>query len=219
LGYAIDKFVVIANDYDLSEFKPDPRSGADWRQAQGVDWNLRLLGMVGRWNAQKDHRTLLAELAQLKDDQQDFLLILVGSGCDNTNGELRDLVDAWGISDRVLLLGRRGDVPQIMNAIDIAILPSSHGEAFPNVVAEAMACGTPCVVTDVGDAAEIVGDTGWVLSPRSPESLAHALRVALEECSRLETWKERQFASRQRIETRYSMRNMVANYDRLWRAL
>lgn len=103
-----------------------------------------------------------------------------------------------GIRDRVLLLGQRNDISSVMNALDIHVL-SSSGEAFPNVLAEAMACETPCVTTDVGDAAEIVGDTGWVVLPRDPGRLAQAIEDALAERGDPARWEARCTSSRARI--------------------
>jgi glycosyltransferase involved in cell wall biosynthesis len=104
-----------------------------------------------------------------------------------------------------------------MNALDLHVL-ASLGEAFPNAVAEAMACGTPCVVTDVGDAAHIVGDTGWVAPPRNPEALAAAIEEALLTFERVprETLSSR---CRARIVENFGMRRMTDSYSALWRKL
>jgi hypothetical protein len=101
------------------------------------------------------------------------------------------------VVDRVKLLGKQADMPSFMNAVDFLVLSSSHGEAFPNVVAEAMACGKPCIATDVGDAGSIVGGTGWIVPPADPETLAGAMLDALREEESL--LRERERAARERL--------------------
>ncbi len=128
--------------------------------------------MVARYDPQKDHNNLLNALALIK--QMSIHCILVGEEMTFRNTELTALIKEYDLQDRVTLLGPQDNIPSIMNALDVHVL-SSVGEAFPNVLAEAMACGTPCVATDVGDAALIVGETGWIVPPSDPESLAQAL--------------------------------------------
>jgi glycosyltransferase involved in cell wall biosynthesis len=141
--------------------------------------------------------------------------VLAGTGCSDDNAALVAQIKDHGFQGAVRLLGRRGDIPAIMNALDLHVL-SSRSEAFPNVVAEAMACGTPCVVTDVGDAALIVGNTGWVVPPRDPERLAEAIVEALRERTDAKQWQSRSRAARQRILNEFSLEDMVERYHRVW---
>jgi glycosyltransferase involved in cell wall biosynthesis len=103
-----------------------------------------------------------------------------------------------------------------MNAIDLHILSSSYGEAFPNVLAEAMACGTPCITTDVGDAALIVGETGWVVPPKNPEALLQTIAEALDEWQKPGKWDERKIAARERINDNFRIQNILETYVREW---
>lgn len=121
-----------------------------------------------------------------------------------------------GLLEHVRLLDQRSDIPAVMNALDVHVL-SSTTEGFPNVVAEAMTCGTPCVTTDVGDAALIVGDTGWVVPSSSSEQLFEAITKALnEKQTNAGAWNARQQAARQRIEDNFSIETMVGKYHRVW---
>jgi glycosyltransferase involved in cell wall biosynthesis len=215
LGYAAARMVVIPNGYDLSRFAPDLRSRRSLRAQWGVPDDLALLGMVARWDPYKDHANLIEALALLRHRGHAFRAMLVGTGVDEHNATLMRYVADVGLSDWVQPLGPRTDVPAVMNALDVHVL-SSSAEAFPNVLAEAMACGTPCVTTDVGDAAQIVGDTGWVVPPRNPQALAEALAQALTAQDDRAVWATRQQRCRERIAKNYSIEAMVQQYREVW---
>jgi len=215
-GYASEKFTVIPNGYDTSVFLQDSGVRARVRKEWGVEPSTPVVGLVARWNPQKDHRNLISAVAQVRKDWPALQLVLAGSHCDQSNSVLLQYLDGAGLSAGVHLLGRCADVPGIMNGLDVHILSSSHGEAFPNVVAEAMACGTPCVVTDVGDASLIVGDSGWVASPRDSLALAQAIAAALSEWEDPDKWSRRRRAAQQRIIDEFSLESMVARYREVW---
>lgn len=172
--------------------------------------------MVARFDLQKDHKNLVLALKELKSADVVFHCVLVGTGMDTSNLVLQKLLEEAGVTDFVSLLGRRIDIPDVMNALDLHVL-SSLGEAFPNVLAEAMACGTPCVTTDVGDAAYIVGDTGWVVPAQDSKSLAQAIQSALAVRADTNAWQLRQRAVRRRIEDNFTIERVVKAYDALWR--
>jgi glycosyltransferase involved in cell wall biosynthesis len=126
------------------------------------------------------------------------------------------MVDKNGLNESVHLLGRRNDINDVMNGIDLFVL-SSLSEAFPNVLNEAMLCGTPCVTTDVGDAAFIVKDTGWVVPSRDSKLLANAISQASQEKNLNKTcWLDKKDACRQRIINNFSLEKMVKNYQKVW---
>jgi glycosyltransferase involved in cell wall biosynthesis len=190
-GYATDKMVVISNGIDTERFQPDSEAGAKVRAEWGVSENTILIGLVGRLDPMKDH---LKAVALLSKQRQDVRFVCVGVGEETYAKKLYQLTNNLGISEQVIWAGGRSDMPAVFNALNITCSSSSYGEGFPNVIGEAMACGVPCVVTDVGDSAWIVGDTGIVVSPENPEALAAGWnsllnltlsdRVALTEKSR-----------------------------------
>jgi glycosyltransferase involved in cell wall biosynthesis len=219
LGYAADKLMVIPNGYDLDRFRPDPAARARLRAEWGMDHETPLLGMVGRFDPQKDHENLLHALGRLKQAGTPFRCVLVGRGLDATNAQLAAWFEQYGLQDKVLVLGQRSDVPAVMCALDLHVLSSAYGEAFPNVLAEAMACGTPCVTTDVGDAAAIVSDTGWVVPPANSARLAEAIEAALAARDDTSVWQARREAARTRVAERFSLEKMVAAYHAVWGGL
>jgi glycosyltransferase involved in cell wall biosynthesis len=177
---------------------------------------MALIGTVGRYDPQKDHANLLQALVLLRSRNIPLRCVLVGTNLDGENQELLAQIQRLGLEKTVMLLGRRTDIPAVMSALDVHVLPSAYGEAFPNVVAEAMACETPCVVTDVGDAAYIVGDMGWVVPPRNALTLANAIEQALIALKNPADWQQRKTAARQRIEQNFSIERMVAQYHAVW---
>jgi len=218
LGYIPEKFSVIPNGYNLEHFSPNLMGRKQLRQVWGISDEDILLGMVARWHPQKDHANLLTALARVAASGVSFRCVLVGSEMSDNNKVLVRLIDTHGLRDRVVLAGSRDDIPAVMNALDLHVLSSAGGEAFPNVIAEAMACGTPCIVTDVGDAALIVGDTGWVLEPKNPKLLCLAIKQALSELNRFK-WDARKERVRTRIVDEFSLDQMVQNYKSIWDAL
>lgn len=217
-GYDASKMVVIENGYDLARNKPDIDARVHTRFEFKMPSENLLLGMVGRFNVQKNHYGLLESLAHLKKRGLDFKCLLVGNGMDGDNEELVNWVKHFELVDQVKLLGQRSDVPEIMNALDIHLFSSAFGEGFPNVLAEAMACGTPCVTTNAGDAEAIVGDTGWVVPVRDSENFANAVLAAADEwLNQPSRWKERQARAVQRVHQNFSLEKMVQSYQSVWR--
>ncbi len=216
VGYRADKFVQIPNGYNMQRLQPDAAARSAVRGELGIAANAFVLGMVARFDVQKDHRNLVQALGLLKRQGVPFTCLLVGVGMDGANAELGGWLDAAGVAGSVKLLGPRGDIPDVMNALDVHVL-SSLGEAFPNVLAEAMACGTPCVTTDVGDAAVIVAGHGWVVAPQNAGALADGLAQAYSSFAAGEAaWQARQAACRAHILANFELERMCERYRQVW---
>lgn len=213
LGYAADRMVVIPNGFDLAAFKPNPAARQSVRQELGLARETVLIGLVGRFHRQKDHRSFVEAAARLHTNFPEVHFLLCGDEVTWENPELVGWITAAGLRRRCHLLGRREDMPRLTAALDIATVASSYGEGFPNVVGEAMACGIPCVVTDVGDSPLIVQETGSVVPPKRPQALAAAwgrlIEVGPEERRRLG------LAARRRVETHFSLPTVTGQYQRL----
>ena len=215
MGYCATKFTVIPNGYDLLQFAPNEDQRAAIRREFAIPPAIPLVGMVARWHRHKDHGNLLHALAAILESGRDFKCVLVGPGMIPENSALVHLVAQLGLTDRVLLAGPRDDIPAVLNALDVHVLSSST-EAFPNTVAEAMACGTPCVVTDVGDAAYIVGDAGWVVPPSDSKALAHGIEMAIRAVS-VSGGEKVGRECRKRIVENFALERMTEAYLTLWR--
>ena len=171
MGYRPRRWHLIPNGFDVKHFRPDSDARADVRQELGFAPDSRLVGLVARFHPMKDHQTFLRAAALLHERKSRANFVLVGRNVDHRNDTLVRMVRALGLTESVRLLGERSDIQRIMAGLDLFSLPSAFGEGWPNVVGEAMASGVPCVVTDVGDAALIVGETGRVCArARTPTS-------------------------------------------------
>lgn len=217
LGYDRAQGTVIPNGYDPEAFKPDREARAKTREELRIDANSFLIATIGRWHPQKGLSDLLRAMRLLKDRGVTPELLVVGRELDPGNRELRDLADASGSADRIHLAGQRGDIPDVATAADLHVLASIGGEGFPNVVAETMLSGTPNIVTDVGDSAMIIGDTGWVVPPRDPEKLADAIEQAFIEWKTSPSkWAQRRAAARKRLADNFPLDGMVQAYHDVW---
>lgn len=214
LGYDAARMRVVPNGYDLSVFQPDPVAGAALRHSLGLTPDAPVIGFVARFDPLKDHYTMLQALALLRARGIAFTCLLIGTGLDAENRQLAAWIAETVPNDQIRLLGRRGDIPAIMNALDLHVM-SSISEAFPNVLAEAMACGTPCVSTDVGDAAAIVGAIGRIVPPRDPAALASSIAdmLALRDAP---DWPTRRAAARAHVAENFALARMVDAYHKVW---
>lgn len=216
-GYEADKIQVIPNGYDLSRWQPNAQAAKQLRDELGISQETPLLAAVARWNPLKDHPNLLAALSQVKRTVPQMRCLLVGEGLDSNNAELMRLITHFDLTEQLILLGRRDDIPTIMAATDIHVL-SSKAEGFPNVVCEAMVSRALCVVTDVGDAAKIVGEEGVVVPPRNAKALAAGIEKAIGLLSSPEL-STRLDEGAKRIAQLYSLPTMVSHYQELWHDL
>lgn len=220
LGYGAVPNAVIHNGYDPEAFFPDEAFRAAAREELGIGGDTFLIGTMARWHAQKDIPNLLRATRLLLDRDLAVKCLLVGGGLDAGNADLRREVELAGMQDAVILAGARSNVRDCYRALDLHVLASSGSEAFPNVVAESMLCGVPNVVTDVGDSALMVAETGWVVRPRDSTALSDAIGHAYEEWSRdRSAWQRRRTAARDRIAERFTFDRMAEAYRDVWRRM
>ncbi len=213
-GYSPKSWRVIHNGFDLDEFRPEEGAKSRLCGELGLPLDSVLAGMIARYDPMKDHAGFLraAGLAGPKYPKVHF--VLAGKGVTPENGELRRGIERQNLEGRVHLLGERGDISALMPGFDFLCQSSLFGEGFSNVVGEGMACGVPCVATDVGDSAYIVGETGRIVSPGDPAALAEAMGeiAAMGEEGRRGLGK----AARRRIRDLFNLPAVVAEYERIY---
>jgi glycosyltransferase involved in cell wall biosynthesis len=214
LGYKQSLFEIIGNGFDLQRFKPDVAAKAGLCRELNAGSELLLVGLVARFDVQKNHRGFVAAAQTVAKQMPNTHFILAGRNADNANAELRQWIDNTGCGDRFHLLGERHDIGQLTAGFDVAVSCSIFGEGFPNTVGEAMASGVPCVVSDAGDSATIVGDTGIVVPLNDNSALADSLLQLL----RMPVAKRAAMGlrARQRMLDNYSLPVIVKRFESLY---
>ncbi len=212
-GYA-RKFTLIYNGCDTTAFYPKASVGPRLREELGLRPDIPVIGCVARWTPEKDHATFLRSVAIVNRERQ-LQVVLAGTGCVKGNEALDQIIRHTGTEDFVTLAGPRHDIPDFMNMLDLHVL-SSCNEACPNVLMEAMAVGTPSVSTDVGDAAHILGNTGWIVDPGDHHAMARRILDALVERDMPNIWRRREENARSRIVEHFSIDKMIGDYRSVW---
>lgn len=214
VGYAAAKMQLIPNGFDLARFTPNADARASVRAELGLPAHALLVGVVARFDVQKNHLGFVQAAAQVLARLPQVHFVLAGTGVDAANAALGSAIAPHqGLAAHMHLLGRCDDVPRLMAALDVLASPS-HGEAFPNVLGEAMACGVPCVVTDAGDSVEIVGSTGRVVAVADMAALAQQLQelLTLPVDARARLGQQ----ARARVKANYDIRHVTALYQAVY---
>jgi len=178
IGYDATRMIVVPNGFDLHRMVSTEDQVNMLRRQCGIGTDEIVVGTLGRFNASKDQHNFVRAAGLLAQQYDQLRFLMVGRNLNSGNDELTHWVDETGYAERFVLLGERTDVPVCLAAMDIFCL-SSRNEGFPNAVGEAMAMGLPCVVTDVGDAAMLVGDTGVVVPKEDSHALASGIASLL----------------------------------------
>ncbi len=216
IGYAVNKFHVIPNGFDLDRFSPNSAARASVRAELGLAPDVQLVGLIARFDSQKNHLGFVEAAAIVHALMPDIHFVLAGTGVVDGNRDLASAIAAKGLQSKMHLLGRRDDIPRLMASLDV-LASSSNGEAFPNVIGEAMACCVPCVVTDVGDSAEIVGTTGRVVPSGDMAGLARELVEVLQLPSQAKF--ELGMMARARVAQNYEIGHIVCLYEAFYKKL
>ena len=214
VGFDASAERVIPNGFDIDHFRPDQDARRQVRAELGLDAEALLIGLIARYHPMKDHLNFLRAAARLNAPGHSVRFVLAGRGMDGANRVLADAARELQLQERIFLLGERDDVARLTAALDIATSASAWGEGFANAIGEAMSCAAPCVVTDVGDSAWIVGDTGKVVPARDPVALADAWRSLIEAGgAQRRTLGQK---ARERVIENFSLGAIVKQYEDLY---
>jgi glycosyltransferase involved in cell wall biosynthesis len=200
---------VIQNGVDSTTFAPDVEARAITRHALGLAATDFVIGLVGRFNPAKDHATFLRATELILKARSNVVFVLAGQDVTVQNQELTGCMTDGTDMSRYRFLGPREDIDNIYRSLDV-LCSSSAWEAFPLVLGEAMACGVPCIATDVGDCRSIVGDTGIIVPPRDTPALARAILAFMDMAN--PDRKELGTRARRRVVERFDVREMAAAY-------
>lgn len=213
IGYRPRRWELIPNGVDTARFRPRPELRPEIRRKIGIAVDATVIGLVARDHPMKDVETFLRAANRFAEICKNAHFVMCGQGLDQRNGDISKKIAGLGLQDRVSLLGARGDMENMYPAFDALALSSAYGEGFPNVLIEAMACGIPCVATDVGDSRAIVTDAGVVVPPRDPGALVRGWSTVTDAA------QSEQFGAhaRARAVDQYSIDRVCLLYERLYR--
>lgn len=214
IGYSSKRKTVIPNGFDCNRFSPSKAAREKLHKDLNIKEDDLIIGAVGRFHPQKDHANFMRAAGILVGLYDNVHFVLVGRDVDSKNAVLEKLSSDNGLVGKVHLLGERKDMPEITAGLDIATSASLFGEGFPNAIGEAMACGVPCVVTDVGDSAMIVGDTGVSVAPGDASALVSGWKTLLD--SGLDERARLGREARKRVHENYRLELVVNQYESLY---
>ena len=216
LGYDTSKMVVIHNGFDAKNLEAPVESINELRRSAFIAESDFVIGCVGRFSQVKGQDIFIKAAGLVLQEFPNVKFLMVGRGLENSNPEVRLLVQKNGWAENFVLLGERPDVAVCLSAMDIFCLPS-RSEGFPNVLGEAMLLGVPCVSADAGDASLLGGTDVPIVGVDDPEGLAKKLLWMMSKSSveRGEIGKK----LTQRIIDNYSLEVMTSSYQKLYEKL
>ena len=202
-GFAMERAVTIPNGIDTERFRPDLTLREKFRKEWGLQETDLAVGIVARLDPMKGYELFAGVAAKLMERYENLYFFAAGEGDEGIRKSCEELLGRES-GRRFIWQGGVKDVERLYNGLDIVVSSSIFGEGFSNTIAEAMACATPCVVTDVGDSAMIVGESGLVVPPAD----AQALERAIEEMMKAER-KMAGEKARARIVSNFSLQSMI----------
>ena len=213
-GYPKNRVIVIHNGIDTDRFQPDCAGAERMRAEWNVPLGAPVIGMAARLDHMKGYDLFVNAARLLLSKRPNVTFVCAGDGADPHRSEVLETLRSAGLGERLTWRGAVRDMPAFYSALTVATCCSRFGEGFSNAIAEAMACGIPCAVTDVGDLRLIVGDTGIVVPREDPAALAAAWDRLIGAAG-----PKRSAACRGRIVSNFGLSTLVESTERALRAL
>lgn len=217
VGYPRANAAMIPNGFDLEGLEPSEQVRAEVRRELGIAEDATVFGSAARYHPNKNHVGLVQAFGAVTQGREDAVLLLAGRGVDSENRDLAEAVASSGAASKIRLLGERSDMARVMNGMDFYVSASRWSESFPLVLGEAMATKVPCIATDLGDCAYIVGETGKVIEADNAESLEKALAWALDTSS--EERIRLGDLARERVAEKFGLERVADRYIELLRSV
>lgn len=209
IGFKLHKSIIIFNGYATEKFQPDRNRALAFRKDMGLAPETEIIGLVSRDHVQKNIDGFFEMAKFVKNLRPEVYFVCCGQGLDEENEKVSEMINSFGLEDRVFLLGVRLDMEYVYPIFDVLVLPS-RGESFPNVLGEAMSCGVPCVSTDVGDASVILSEVGEIVPVENMKELANK---AIETLRLSKVEKENlSIKVREKVVKKYALEKMVEQY-------
>ena len=216
IGYCRKKIKIIGNGFETSKYRPNKDNYFRLRKELNLTPDCLIVGMVARFHPQKNHMGFLESARIIQESIPDAHFVLCGKDVSNDNKMLTERVRELKLVN-VHFLGLRHDIESLNAGFNIAVSNSTTGEGLPNVIGEAMACGVPCIATDVGDSGYLIGNTGTIVSPDNPKLMAKACIDLLKKDGHFR--KRLGESSRSRIIENFSIKSIVKEYENLYLAM
>lgn len=217
-GYTSSQMEIIHNGFNVDDFDLSNANTPNLRDELDIPEDAFIIGSIGRFNPYKDHINFIRSAQYLLKEHptQNLFFVLVGRDISFDNLTLKNEIESSKYPSRFRLLGERSDIPNVLQMMDIFCL-HSLSEGFPNVLGEAMSASIPCVTTDVGDARLLLGDTGILVTPKSPTHLAKGILTLIEKTPEERAALGR--AAQQRIRNHWSLARICGCYESLYEQL
>lgn len=213
LGFRSSKMTPIPNGLAETQWLADNSRRSLVRENLGLGETVLTFGQIANYHTVKRHSLLLRAFKEISDEFASVHLVLAGENITDSNRDLTSLIDKLSLNSQVTLVGKQSDVREVLDALDVLVSPSAS-EGFPNVVLEALFMAKPCVVSNAGESATVLGPGGWVFTPETVGGLSKALTDA----ARVGPVSLREIGEkgRKHVIESYSEEKMVASYRMMW---